>query len=495
MSPNLDSNTDSSVTTTVTAGTGSVSSDQEGGASSSGVTSYVPPEGSVARGEFDAMMGQTNPGDGSWVVESDTGDFRLKPLTSAEASRLLGKSITDKDNVFYQDRQTGNIINVRTMSPALSSEAITSVTRESVGLDTLLFSSGSTVSSKDGPDSLSFVNTSLYAGMSSENLMVLVRQRSSEQMNQMIGGAVNRLKGAEKDIEDLHTKNVAKIKEAIEKTEGIGGLIIKILFFILLLIIAVISVVAAVATANPMFIFGAVVAIMALVNSGLGIASEVVGEDITFGGLFSKFATQIENRLVQDGYDRAKAEAIGKIVSGSVGILTGAFLGDPRVLGLFFEGLGQSAGMSEESARIMGTVMAVIISIALLAATMGASSASQGAAMGSASMSSVAQIFTSSEKIIKIAKMGDDAVKLAQMGVSLAQAGHGIYQAKLQEERTILQSDIEVIRAFIDAAREEQKILAEDIKKWTQHEQKMQELTNQSLNTSLQISGGFRGMV
>ncbi len=354
---------------------------------------------------------------------------------------------------------------------------------------------GDVGSDSTGPGQLRMPSGYEYLqNMSPEDAVVLIKDRSSSQVREMVEASVTRLKGAQDDYKKLHEKNIQKVQEYIEA----GGsstldLVFKILLFIFLIVVAVVAIAAAVVTASPQVIIGAIAAIMGAINSGLSIVSEITGEDVTFSGMLRQMAEGIEESLIAAGMAAEKAENVSKMLAGATGIATGLFLGDPSVLGLFFEGVGQSTGMDESWAKIFGVVMSFIVMIALAGATMniGGVASSTGAVV-----SSVAGIFGSVDDVAKLASMSDDVLAAVQAGVQAAQAGHGMYKAKMQHDASLIQADVTEIKGFLQALRNTQELEEDMLKDLVSHLKEMQELANESVKSILRASGSaFRSMV
>ncbi|WP_175330727.1 hypothetical protein, partial [Candidatus Ichthyocystis hellenicum] len=229
------------------------------------------------------------------------------------------------------------------------------------------------------------------------------------------------------------------------------------------------------------------------VNSGLAIVSEITGNDVTFSGVLRQMAEGVEESLIAAGMAIEKAESVSKMLAGATGIMTGLFLGDPSVLGLFFEGAGQGAGMEESWAKIFGTIMSFIVMIALAGATMniGGVASSTGAVV-----SSVAGVFGSVDDVAKLASMSDDVLAAVQAGVQAAQAGHGMYNAKRQHDATLIQAEVSEVKGFLEALRDIQELEEDMLKDLVSHLKEMQELANESVKSVLRASGSaFRSMV
>ncbi|WP_141663163.1 type III secretion system translocon subunit SctE [Candidatus Ichthyocystis sparus] len=354
---------------------------------------------------------------------------------------------------------------------------------------------GDLSSDDTGPGQLKMPSGYEYLqNMSPEDAVVLIKDRSSSQVREMVAASVTRLRGAQDDYKKLHEKNVQKVQEYIEAgSSSVIDLIFKILLFIFLIVVAVVAIAAAVLTASPQMIIAAIAAVMGLVNSGLSIVSEITGEDVTFTGVLRRMAEGIEESLIEAGMSIEKAESVAKMLAGATGIATGLFLGDPGVIALFFEGAGQSAGMSESWARIFGVVMSFIAMIALAGATMnvGGVAASTGTVV-----SSVAGIFGSVDDVSKLASISDDIAKAVQAGVQATQAGYGMYQAKRQHDATLIQAEVSEIKGFLEALRNIQTLEEDMLEDLVSHLKEMQEMANESVQSILRSSGSaFRSMV
>ncbi|WP_092402978.1 MULTISPECIES: hypothetical protein [Candidatus Ichthyocystis] len=330
--------------------------------------------------------------------------------------------------------------------------------------------------------------------MSPEDAMVAVNNASSEIIDKAIQASVTRLKGSQHDYKVLHDRNMQKLEEYIEEgSSSIGDLILKILFFLVMIVIAAIAIAAAVLVPSPATIIAAISAIMGLINSGLSIASQVSGEDITFSGMLRQMAEGIKVSLVKDGMDSEKAEGVAKAIAGTTGIVTGMFLGDPKVLSMYFEGIAQSMGMTQSGAQIFGMIMSFIVMIALMGVTMNAGGAISSTAT---SVSAATTYLGSVDDVSKFAQMSADISQIAQVGLQVGQAGYAMYQAKTQYDKAKIKADLTKMRGFLNAMRDSRKREQDMMKQLITHMAEMQELTNQTIQSALKSSGvAFRNMV
>lgn len=255
--------------------------------------------------------------------------------------------------------------------------------------------------------------------------------------------ALNKILDANKKAEDA---------EAKAKKMGIFGWIAKIAGFIASIAAVAVAAAATVATggaAAPLLAFAIVGMVGATMSLASAISQEAGGPPLELGSLLNKAFTEM---LVSFGMDREKAEQVGKVMAGAVGLMTGAVLIDPSLAGDLFAGIALLAGADEMQAAIIATAFTVAATIAIAVAQIVLT-----AGVGTAG--AVASVAT------RIGQITQAAAGITQ-GVSTAVAG-GYGVAKAFDDRDVanLQADRKEIQALLIKLQQKMEEEREEIRK------------------------------
>ncbi|WP_092411363.1 hypothetical protein [Candidatus Ichthyocystis sparus] len=279
-------------------------------------------------------------------------------------------------------------------------------------------------------------------------LIIMVSSATNKQMTQRMQEVNTAIKGQAEDLEKLHKENIENIVKATEASKAANNpmnIFMRFLMAVVMLVLAALAVLACVVAPSPATVICAVAAVLALVNSFLSIASSFSHKDVTLGGLFAKLASVIKAALIKSGMDKDHAKAVGDSLAGVVGIFTGAFLGDPSILGRFFEGSAEACGMKASAAAIFAMVMTIVVMIVMMVVFFRA-----GAVKG---------LSTIADKLGGVVRLKNmvEAVEHAVTGFSSAAQGtssaYTIYQSEETYKYLKAQALVDMVRAFIAEVR------------------------------------------
>lgn len=277
------------------------------------------------------------------------------------------------------------------------------------------------------------------------------------------------LESSRAKMQDQNEKALAKINDWIkscesaaakDKASGAMAWVAKIAGFVGALMGTIVAGVAAVATggaAAPLL----ALAIMGLVGATMGLAShisqEAGGPPLELSSLMTKAATAI---LTAVGVPEDKVDAAARTMAGALGLVSGAALIDPALLGELAGGITQlSASDTMANAVTTGVFTAVAtiaISIVMVVATGGASAGD--------AVNGVAKTVGTAAKIGQaVAGITAGATSVAKGGVQIAKAFDERDAATAQADKKLIDSVIAKLQQQMEEDREQIKKVIDEI--------------------------------
>jgi hypothetical protein len=290
---------------------------------------------------------------------------------------------------------------------------------------------------------------------------------------------------SKKKLEEKNQQAMDKIKDWIdkckeaaskEKAGGIFGWITKIAGFVAAAFAVAVAAVATVATggaAAPLL----ALAIVGLVGASISLASQISqaagGPALELSTLMSKLCTKI---MVACGVPEDKAEAAGKVLSGMVGILSGAVIVDPAFAGQAFGGITELAGGDAMQVAIVTGVFTAVAAIATSILMIVAS----GGTNAGAAIDGVAKT------MISIGRIGQ-AIAGVTAGVgAAAQGGIGIAKAFDERDAANIHADKKTIDAVIAKLQKQMEEDREQLKKVLDEIMEGVNMVSQMINSAAQ---------
>lgn len=267
-----------------------------------------------------------------------------------------------------------------------------------------------------------------------------------------------------KKLEEKNKQAMDKINDWIKKCEeaeskskagGIFGWITKIAGFVAAALAVAVAAVATVATggaAAPLL----ALAVIGLVGATISLASQISqaagGPALELSTLMSKLCTTV---LMACGVPKDKAEQAGKMMSGMIGLLSGAVLVDPAFAGQAFGGFAELVGADAMQAAIVTGVFTAVATIAVAAVMIIAS----GGTNAGAAIDGIAKT------VMTAAKIGQAVAGITSGAAAVAQGGIGIAQAYDERDAANIQADKKLVDAIIAKLQKQMEEDREQIKK------------------------------
>ncbi|WP_092487332.1 hypothetical protein [Candidatus Ichthyocystis hellenicum] len=309
-------------------------------------------------------------------------------------------------------------------------------------------------------------------------LIIMVSSATNKQMTQRMQEVETAIKGQAEDLEKLHKENIDNLVKATEASKAAHNpmsIFMKFLMAVVMFVLAALAVLACVVAPSPATIICAVAAVLALVNSFLSIASSFSHKDVTLGGLFAKLAGVIKAALIKSGMDKDHAKAVGDSLAGVVGIFTGAFFGDPGILGQFFEGSAEACGMKASAAAIFAMVMTIVVMIVMMVVFFRA-----GAVKG---LSTIADKLGGVVRLKNMVGAAEHAVAGFSSAAQGTSSAYTIYQSEKTAEYLTAQALADMVRAFIAEVRGLQSNSNNDFRECVSAMKKITETANATVKS------------
>jgi hypothetical protein len=150
-----------------------------------------------------------------------------------------------------------------------------------------------------------------------------------------------------------------------------------------------------------------------------------------------------------------KAEQAGKMMSGMIGLLSGAVLVDPAFAGQAFGGFAELVGADAMQAAIVTGVFTAVATIAVAAVMIIAS----GGTNAGAAIDGIAKT------VMTAAKIGQAVAGITSGAAAVAQGGIGIAQAYDERDAATIQADKKLVDAIIAKLQKQMEEDREQIKK------------------------------
>lgn len=299
-----------------------------------------------------------------------------------------------------------------------------------------------------------------------------------------------------KKLEEKNAQAMEKINKWIEdcqkaaskeKAAGIFGWITKIAGFIAAAIAVTIAAVATVASggaAAPLL----ALAVIGLVGATISLASQISqaagGPALELSTLLSKLCTGMLQAM---GVPKEKAEQAGKMMSGLMGMMSGAVLVDPAFAGQAFGGFAELVGADATQAAIVSGVFTAVATIAIAVVMIAAS----GGTNVGAAVDGIAKT------VLTGAKIAQAAAGIAAGGAAVTQGGLNIAKAHDEKSGAIAQADKKLIDAMILKLQKSMEDDREDVKKVIQEMMDGLNIVSQMIagasNSRLQIASNLSG--
>ncbi|MBW7899919.1 MAG: type III secretion system translocon subunit SctE [Rhodocyclaceae bacterium] len=265
-------------------------------------------------------------------------------------------------------------------------------------------------------------------------------------------------------MQDQNERALAKINDWIKSCEsagakdkagGVMGWVAKIAGFVGALMATVVAGVAAVATggaAAPLL----ALSIMGLIGATMGLASHISqecgGPPLELSSLMTKFATVC---LTAVGVPADKVDAAARTLAGALGVISGAALIDPALLGELAGGITQlGAGDAMTNAVLTGVFTAVAtiaVSVLMVVAT--------GGAAATEAVNGIAKT------VATAAKIGQAVAGITAGATSVARGGVQIAKAHDERDAALAQADKKQIDGVIVKLQQQMEDEREQIKK------------------------------
>lgn len=305
------------------------------------------------------------------------------------------------------------------------------------------------------------------------------------------GLTTNKKKLEEKNLEamDKINKWIKDCEAADRKSKagGIFGWVTKIAGFIAAAIAVTIAAVATVASAGAAAPLLAL-AVIGLVGATISLASQISqaagGPALELSTLLSKLCTGMLEAM---GVPKEKAEQAGKMMSGLMGMMSGAVLVDPAFAGQAFGGFAELVGADATQAAIVSGVFTAVATIAIAVVMIAASG---GTNVGAA-------VEGMSKMVLTGAKIAQAAAGIAAGVGAVAQGGLNIGKAYDERSAATAQADKKLIDAMILKLQKSMEDDREDVKKVLQEMMDGLNIVSQMIagasNSRLQIASNLSG--
>ena len=299
-----------------------------------------------------------------------------------------------------------------------------------------------------------------------------------------------------KKLEEKNAQAMEKINKWIEdcqkaaakeKSAGIFGWITKIAGFIAAAIAVVVAAVATVASAgaaSPLL----ALAVIGLVGATISLASQISqaagGPALELSTLLSKLCTKM---LVGMGVPEEKAEQAGKMMSGLMGLMSGAVLVDPAFAGQAFGGFAELVGADATQAAIVSGVFTAVATIAIAVVMIVAS--------GGTNVASAVEGI--SKTVLTGARIAQAAAGITGGVGAVAQGALNVGKAYDERSAATAQADKKLIDAMIMKLQKSMEDDREDVKKVIQEMMDGLNIVSQMIagasNSRLQIASNLTG--
>lgn len=331
---------------------------------------------------------------------------------------------------------------------------------------------------------------------SPEDLAVALTVLQGKTQEAQLATAKEGLTTNKKKLEEKNQQAMEKINKWIddcqkaaakEKAAGIFGWIVKIAGFIAAAIAVVVAAVATVASVGGASALLAL-AVVGLVGATISLASQISqaagGPALELSTLLSKLCTGMLQAI---GVPKDKAEQAGKMMSGMMGLMSGAVLVDPAFAGQAFGGFAELVGADATQAAIVSGVFTAVATIAIAVVMVVAS--------GGTNISGV--VNGMSKLVLTGAKVAQAAAGVATGGAAIAQGGLNIAKAHDERSGAIAQADKKLIDAMILKLQKSMEDDREDVKKVIQEMMDGLNIVSQMIagasNSRMQIASNLSG--
>ena len=348
------------------------------------------------------------------------------------------------------------------------------------------------VSNANGAPSISGVQINFSPEDLAAALVVLQGKTQEAQLTTAKEG----LSTNKKKLEEKNAQAMEKINKWIddcqkaaakEKTAGIFGWITKIAGFIAAAIAVVVAAVATVASAgaaSPLL----ALAVIGLVGATISLASQISqaagGPALELSTLLSKLCTGMLQAM---GVPKEKAEQAGKMMSGLMGLMSGAVLVDPAFAGQAFGGFAELVGADATQAAIVSGVFTAVATIAIAVVMIAAS--------GGTNVASAVEGI--SKTILTGARIAQAAAGITAGAGSVAQGAVNVGKAYDERSAATAQADKKLIDAMIMKLQKSMEDDREDVKKVIQEMMDGLNIVSQMIagasNSRLQIASNLTG--
>lgn len=321
-------------------------------------------------------------------------------------------------------------------------------------------------------------------------LLVLQGKTQEAQLNTAREGlTTNKKKLEEKNQQAMNKINdwIQKCKdaEAKSKAAGIFGWVAKIASFLASAIAVAVAAVATVASGGAAAPFLAL-AVVGLVGTTISLASQISqaagGPALELSSLMAKaFSTILE----AVGVPKEKAEQIGKIASGIVGMYTGAVLLDPNFAGQALGGILELSGVDPAKAAIASAAFTAVVSIAISVVMIAATA---GAGTGAA-VSQIGSVLNTAAKIGQAAAgVTAGAATITQGALTIAKGVDEKAAANAQADKKLIDAIIAKLQKQMEDDREQIKKVLDEIMEGVNIVSKM---INDAASSRTQLAGNL----
>lgn len=321
------------------------------------------------------------------------------------------------------------------------------------------------VSNSNGAPSIGNVTINFSPEDMAAALLVLQGKTQDAQLRTAREG----LESSRLKMQDQNEKALAKINDWIKSCEsagakdkagGVMGWVSKIAGFVGALMATVVAGVATVASggaAAPLL----ALSIMGLVGATMGLASHISqecgGPPLELSSLMTKVATAV---LTAAGVPEDKVDAAARTLAGALGLVSGAALIDPALLGELAGGITQLGAGDAMTNAIMTGVFTAVATIALSIVMVVATG---GAAAGDA-VNGIAKTVGTAAKIGQaVAGITAGATAVARGGVQIAKAHDERDAALAQADKKLIDGVIAKLQQRMEEDREQMKKVIDEI--------------------------------
>lgn len=312
--------------------------------------------------------------------------------------------------------------------------------------------------------------------ISAEDMAMVLQNLQTKTQDAQLRTSSENLRMAKTKMEQNQAQQLEKIKEWADKTAEANakaksssalGWFGKIAGFVASIVAVAVAAVATVATAGAAAPLLAI-AVIGMVGAGMSLANEISksqgGPEISIGKYLNEACTKM---FISMGMDEKDAEKAGKLAGGAIGVMSGAVVFEPGMMGSMMEGIALLSGADEKQAAIVSmtfTIAATLaIAVGMAVASGGASTASTASSAGNlaggAGRATTAASTTASTTLAATKAAGSSAETVGKVG-RITQAVGQITQGSAQLSQGVLAISIAGDRKDAENTIADRKVLS-----------------------------------